>query len=102
MALDVRIDHDFVHFRYTGSIYVQEATVIRETLKQYIDKGNKNFVINMSQVDYIDSSGLGVLVAVQKRAVQNGGKVIIKGLKGKVKELFELTRLTRVFEIQED
>lgn len=102
MTPEIHVENDTVHLRYTGSIYVQEATIIREKLMQYFEKGHKTFVIHMSSVDYIDSSGLGVFVAIQKRAAQNGGNVIIKGLKGKVKELFELTRLTRVFQIEED
>ncbi len=88
-----------VHVTLTGSIYVEEATAIRGKLIEYIDQGFRRFVITMQNVDYIDSSGLGVLVAVQKRAVQNGGGVAIKGIKGIVKELFELTRLNKVFEI---
>lgn len=84
-----------------GSIYVEEATEIREKLIEYIDKGFNNFLISMAGVDYIDSSGLGVLVAIHKRALQHGGKVVIKGLTGIVKELFELTRLNKVFELQQ-
>ena len=84
----------------SGSIYVEEAAQIRESLIGYIEKGHKTFVVDLGNVDYIDSSGLGTLVAIQKRALQNGGSVIIKNLKGLVKDLFELTRLTKVFEIQ--
>ena len=57
-------------------------------------------LLDLEKVDYIDSSGLGVLVAINKRTLQNRGKLIIKGINGLVKELFELTRLTKVFEIQ--
>ena len=63
-------------------------------------KGHKTFIIDLGGVDYIDSSGLGTLVAIHKRALQNGGSVVIKGLHGLVKDLFELTRLDKVFEIQ--
>lgn len=83
-----------------GSLYVEEAAVLRERLLEYIQTGQRDFVVDLKNVDYIDSSGLGVLVAIQKRALQNGGKVIIKGLRGTVRELFEMTRLTKVFEIQ--
>lgn len=83
-----------------GSMYVEEAAALREKLLEYIQAGQRNFLIDLKSVDYIDSSGLGVLVAIQKRALQNGGKVVIKGLQGTVKQLFEMTRLTKVFEIQ--
>lgn len=84
----------------SGSIYVEDAARLRESLVDYVGKGHKNFVIAFEGVDYIDSSGLGALVAIQKQALQKGGGVIITGIRGMVKDLFELTRLTKVFEIK--
>lgn len=83
-----------------GSLYVEEASVLRKNLLSYIDKGYKDFLVNMAELEYIDSSGLGVLVGIQKRSIERGGGIIISGLKGTVKELFELTRLTKVFEVR--
>lgn len=83
----------------SGRIYVEEAAELRAKLLEHMETGQHNFVIDMSNVEYIDSSGLGVLVAIQKKALQNSGGVAIRGIKGIVKELFELTRLTKVFEI---
>ena len=96
----ITVTDNHVVVNLSGSIYVEEAAQIRESLIGYIEKGHKTFVVDLGNVDYIDSSGLGTLVAIQKRALQNGGSVIIKNLKGLVKDLFELTRLTKVFEIQ--
>jgi anti-sigma B factor antagonist len=90
-----------VHVSLAGSLYVEGAAGLREKLLEYIQSGYRDFTVDLKGVDYIDSSGLGVLVAIQKRALQNGGRVIIKGLQGTVKELFEMTRLTKVFDIQE-
>ncbi len=100
MIQEITVTDSNVLVSLSGSIYVEEAAQIRESLIGYIEKGHKTFLIDLGEVDYIDSSGLGTLVAIQKRALQNGGSVVIKGLKGLVKDLFELTRLTKVFEIQ--
>lgn len=100
MNQEIKVTDKHVMVSLSGSIYVEEATRLRESLIGYITQGHNTFVLDLSDVEYIDSSGLGTLVAIQKRARQNGGNVIIKGLKGLVKELFELTRLTKVFEIQ--
>lgn len=100
MIREIRVANGQVFVTLSGNIYVGEATVIRERLLQYVDQGLNRFVINLSEVGYIDSSGLGVLVALQKRAMQNGGGVAVSGLQGTVRELFELTRLTNVFEIR--
>jgi anti-sigma B factor antagonist len=82
-----------------GNIYVAEAAVLRELLFGYVHKGQKKLTIDFTEVEYIDSSTLGALVAVQKQAKQNGGGVVVTGLHGLAKELFEMTRLTKVFEI---
>lgn len=100
MTSQIQIQNNKVIMTIQGSIYVEEATAIREQLLSYLEKGHSRFVINLGSVDYIDSSGLGVLVAIQKRALQNGGGVVIQDIRGLVKELFELTRLTKVFEIE--
>ena len=100
MIQEITVIDNQVQVNLSGSIYVEEAAQLRESLIGYIEKGHKSFIIDLGNVDYIDSSGLGTLVAIQKRALQNGGSVIIKNLKGLVKDLFELTRLTKVFEIQ--
>ena len=100
MIQEITVVDNHVLVSLSGSIYVEEAAQIRESLIGYIDNGHKTFVVDLGNVDYIDSSGLGTLVAIQKRALQNDGSVIIKGMKGLVKDLFELTRLNKVFEIQ--
>nr|WP_092072671.1 STAS domain-containing protein [Dendrosporobacter quercicolus]NSL48934.1 STAS domain-containing protein [Dendrosporobacter quercicolus DSM 1736]SDM48102.1 anti-sigma B factor antagonist [Dendrosporobacter quercicolus] len=100
MTSEFSVENKQVTVTLNGSIYVEEAASLREQLIDYIDKGHSIFCINVASVEYIDSSGLGVLVAIHKRALQNNGKVIIKGLSGIVKELFELTRLNKVFELQ--
>ena len=82
-----------------GSIYVEDAKEMREDIISIIDKGQTSFVFDLSQVDYIDSTGLGMLVSIQKRVMLRGGSITIKGLQGLAKEVFELTRLTKVFEI---
>lgn len=100
MKQDFSVADGKVMVGLSGSMYVEEAAVLRERLLEYSDKGYNQFVINMGGVDYIDSSGLGVLVAIHKRAVQKGGEVVLTGLRGVVKELFDLTRLSKVFTIK--
>lgn len=100
MTSNIAVTNGQIIMTINGSVYVEGAALIREQLVDYLDKGYKYFVINMGNVDYIDSSGLGVLVGIQKRAIKNGGSVRIKDIKGLVKELFELTRLIKVFETE--
>ena len=100
MIREMKTVDDQMHVILAGSIYVEDAKDLREKLVTLIDKGQKLFLFDLSQVDYIDSTGLGMLVFIQKQAQKRGGSIVLRGLHGIVKEIFELTRLTKVFEIQ--
>ena len=77
-----------------------EAKTIRESLIRYVDNEHSFISIDLSQVDHIDRNGLGALVFIHIRAMEKKGHLEIKGLHGKLKELFELARLDKVFDIQ--
>ena len=100
MIQETTVVENQVLVNLSGCIYVEEAAQLRESLVGHIDKGHKTFIIDLGGVDYIDSSGLGTLVSIQKQALQHGGGVTLKGIHGLVKDLFELTRLNKVFDIQ--
>ena len=86
----------------SGSLYIESVAKLRGDVLQAIDQGKIHLIFDMHNLEYIDSAGLGVLITVQKRVRQKGGNVVIRGLKGDVRELFELTRLDKVFDIEKD
>ena len=100
MIQEITVVENQVLVNLTGSLYVEEAAQLRDRLLGHIDKGHKTFIIDLGGVDYIDCSGLGTLVTLKKRTLQNGGNVVIKGLHGKVRDLFQLTQVYKVFEIE--
>ena len=59
----------------------------------------RNVVVDLSGVDFLDSSGLGSLIALLKRVSERGGDMKIAGLQKKVRMVFEITRAYKVFEI---
>ena len=61
--------------------------------------GVKNVVINLAEVDFMDSSGLGALIALLKRVTERGGDLKIACLSKKVRMVFEITRAHKIFEI---
>jgi len=95
----VTLDNNQVQAVITGSIYVEDAAEIMGEFLGLIDKGYTKFLIDLSAVDYIDSAGIGTLIAVHKRARKHDGGVVVKGLNGIVKELFELTRVDKVLDV---
>lgn len=78
---------------------VDEVATFRVKVNKLIEEGNKNFIFNFSQCDFMDSTGLGALVAIYKKCAENGGSIKLKSLKPNVEKLFKLTRLDKVFEI---
>ncbi len=100
MVQEITVAENLVQVNLSGSMYVEEAVQLRESLMGHIAEGRKQFIIDLGGVDYIDGTGLGTLLHIRNRTRKNGGIVIIKGLKGLVKDLFELTRLNMLFEIQ--
>lgn len=88
-SIDIREDKVFVHLN--GSIFSKEATTLREDLVDYIAKGYKSFIFDFSQVNDIDSAGLGVVVTVRKRVMALGGNVVVHNLSSRTRNLFERT-----------
>jgi anti-sigma B factor antagonist len=74
------------------------AKDFKSKLAEFVKNGNVNLVINLSEVDFIDSSGLGALVSTLK-VIGNQGEIKLCEVKKEVKSIFELTRLDKVFSI---
>jgi anti-sigma B factor antagonist len=87
-------------------VYVREERLdahnsneLKEEMQRLFHEGKKNILIDLGEVRFIDSSGLGALVSGFKNAITNQGNLKLSGLQPQVKSMFELTRLHRVFEI---
>jgi len=72
-----------------------------EMLAGLLDRGSSRIVLDLEKVRFMDSAGLGELVAWKKRAMERGGDVRLLRPRDRVREVLELTALTRVFEIYE-
>ena len=99
MKLDINRTGNSARVGVIGSMYVEDSAVVREKLITLLDEGVLNLTLDLHGLDYIDSSGLGVLISIHKRCLQKGGKMSVTGLRGMVEELFKLTRLDLVFEV---
>jgi anti-sigma B factor antagonist len=76
-----------------------EVTALRERFNELEKEQVKNVILNFKQVDYIDSTGLGVLVAIHSQMEKAGDTVRLLGLSKRGAELMILTKLTTVFQI---
>jgi anti-sigma B factor antagonist len=77
----------------------EESKSLREKLKSLIAEGKKKIVLNMDDITYIDSTGLGTLVAAHVSAKTQGTSLKLSNLGRKFQELLQLTKLMTVFEV---
>lgn len=80
---------------------LQGVEEFKKALLDIIERGHINILVDMSKVEFADSSMLGALVSALKMLTRKRGDLKILGLKPPVRAIFELTRLYRVFEIFE-
>ncbi len=73
--------------------------VLRDRVNTLLDQGILNLLINLAKVSYMDSAGIGELVACRKKTLDLGGKVKLLNPSGKVSDLLHLTKLEEIFEI---
>ncbi len=86
-----------------GPITLGQATErLRNLIQSALDSGKKNILLNMAEVFYIDSSGLGELVAAYTTATRRGGKLKLMKLTQRVQDVVQLTKVYRVFEVYND
>jgi anti-sigma B factor antagonist len=90
-------------------LFIQEERIdahnsgeLKEAILHLIEQGEVNIIVQLEQVRFIDSSGLGALLAGHKNAAAKAGKMAIVNMQQQVLSMFELTRLDRVFEIYTD
>lgn len=98
--MDVTVDHGETAVVVTpkGDVDASSAPQLRATLDDLLVQGVHNFVIDLSSVEFLDSSGIATLVQLFKRVRIGEGDVRVCGLQAKVQRVFALIRLDRVFD----
>ncbi|HEX3741798.1 MAG TPA: STAS domain-containing protein [Terriglobales bacterium] len=87
----------------SGRITLGEGSVVlRETVKDLLSKGQKKILLNLGDVNYIDSSGIGELVSAYTTVKNQGGELKLLKLTKKVHDLLQITKLYTVFDVKDD
>ena len=88
---------------FSGKITLGEGSAtLRTTVKELISSGHRKILLNLGDVDYIDSSGIGELVAAYTTVRSASGELKLMQLTKRVKDLIQITRLFTVFDVQSD
>jgi len=99
MEIKVERDSTVAVVAVSGDVDAATAPQLRQQFDELLGNGDQNFVIDLSGVAFMDSSGLATLVQLFKRVRIGHGDVRLCGLQPEVRRIFELTRLDRVFDI---
>jgi anti-anti-sigma factor len=82
-----------------GQLIVANRQELKQLLQDALDRGDRRFVLDFTPTAYIDSSGLGALVSVNRKVREAGGDLRLAGLNEDLRALFELTKLDTLFAI---
>ena len=88
--------------RLEGQLNAHSALQLKEEIEKLADDGVIQIIANLTQVDFVDSSGLAALVSGMRRTRVEGGNFKLVGVQPMVMQVFELTALDRVFEFHPD
>ena len=100
MKIENRVVGDVQILDCSGKITLGEGTMaIRNTVRELLKGGHKKIILNLSDVNYIDSSGIGELVSSYTTVTNQGGSLKLLNLTKKIHELLAITKLLTVFPV---
>jgi anti-sigma B factor antagonist len=78
-----------------------EAIEVRVEIDEILEEGTSQFIIDLSELEYMNSTGLNILINLMNKARNEGGEAIVVGAKPRIRSLFEVTKLDSVFVMKE-
>ena len=97
MGFKVVAKDDVTLIEVGGQLIVGNRQLLKEQVLDQLERGDRKFIVDFSKTDYIDSSGLGVLVTLSKKIREQGGQLSLVSLSEDLRALFELTKLDTLF-----
>src|SRR5262245_63521214 len=102
LSIKQREAGDITILDLSGKITIGEGSVqLREAVRNLLDAGRKKILLNLGDVSYVDSSGIGELVSSYSTANKAGGSLKLLNLTKKIQDLLAITKLLTVFEIHD-
>jgi anti-sigma B factor antagonist len=101
LTIKQRVVSDVVILDLIGRLWILDLP-LRDLMNEHLAEGHRLFVLNLTGVDYIDSSGLGQLISIWTSIRNKNGHMTVLSPTKRVRRLFEITRLHTVFQIIEN
>jgi len=102
MKIQVEQRGEIALVRLDGRFDASVAEAFKTRIKELIEQDHARLVVDLAKIAFIDSSGLGALVACLRSANRAGGDIRLSGLRQEIRGIFELTRLHKLFDIHTD
>jgi anti-anti-sigma factor len=102
MEISSKINGDVAIINLHGRLDMMSAADLKNASREFVNRGGCKLILNMGKVDFINSSGLGTLVSLLKDVRSANGKMKLINLAPYVKEIFDITQLSNIFEICDD
>ena len=96
-----RPDGESTVVNVSGEVDLSTTPVLRSALVEHLDAGRKDLVLDLSEVGFLDSSGLGMLVSLHRRANDEGGSLRLTSVQRPVRRVLQITGLEEVFGVSE-
>ena len=99
MSVKTETKNGLMICRVEGDIDINTSPDIKKAFEKIVTKKEPKVVVNLSKVTYVDSSGLATLVEILKNMRSYGGRLKLTNLSPKIRSLFEITKLEKLFDI---
>ncbi|HOO55655.1 MAG TPA: STAS domain-containing protein [bacterium] len=101
VKMEVKREEDYILFSVTGEIDLYNAKQLKDKVNTTTENAKtQNLILNLLEVDYIDSTGLGILIGIKRRTSENNGKMVLVLVSERISKLFEITGLSNIFVIK--
>jgi len=101
LSIDVKAEdrESTTSFKLRGSLDLATAPTVRAALTEASEKGGHHLIVDLTQLEFLDSTGLGVLIGAHRRAVEHGGSFRLVITDGPITRLLNITGLIAVFAV---
>ncbi len=101
LSVEIKSEHggDAIVYRLGGSLDMATSPSLRAALIEAADEGKHDILVDLSQLEFLDSTGLGALIGAHRRALEHGGHVRLVVGEGQIQRLLMITGLMRVFSV---
>lgn len=102
-TLQIKYENGAAVLKFEGEVIFENSNQLKEETKNQLKKNKKanNFILDLSQVPYLDSSGVGVILSLLKFIRKNKGSLAVVNPNEKIKRVFEITKLTEIIPVYE-